>query len=78
MARPPRLGAPAFRLKLGDMVAGIAATRRLDRVLVYGLYCGRFRRGIWYRLPTRAAAALGRVTAGLEPLHVTGRVPRSC
>lgn len=77
-ALAPRLGAPAFRLKLGDMVAGIAATRRLDRVLVYGLYCGRFRRGIWYRLPTRAAVTLRRVTAGLAPLRVTGRVPRSC
>lgn len=77
-APAPRLGATAFRLKLGDMVAGLAATRRLDRVLVYGLYCGRFRRGLWYRLPRRAAAALRRVTFGLEPVRVTRRVPPSC
>jgi hypothetical protein len=77
-APAPVRRAPAFRLKLDDMVAGVVATRRLDRVLVYGLNCGRFERGVWYRLPPRAAGALRRVTAGLVPQRVPRRIPRSC
>jgi hypothetical protein len=77
-APAPRIGSAAFRLKLNASVAGIAATRRLDRVLVYGLNCGRFQRGVWYRLPRPAASAIRRVTAGLKPLHVSRQVPPSC
>ncbi len=78
-APAPARGAPAFRLKLGTSIVGVAATRRLDRVLVYGLNCGRFERGVWYRLPRRAASALRRVTVGLVPQRVRGafRVPAS-
>jgi hypothetical protein len=76
-AAPPP-GASAFRLKLKGEIVGLAATHRLDRVLVYGLNCGRFRRGVWYRLPDRAAMGLRRLTAGLVPQRVPRRIPRSC
>jgi hypothetical protein len=74
---PPKR-APTFRLKLEGAVVGVASTTRLDRVLVYGLNCGRFKRAIWYRLPDRAAMALRRVTFGLVPLRGPGRIPPSC
>jgi hypothetical protein len=76
--RAPRRGAPAFRLQIDGSVAGLVATARLDRALVYGLNCGRFHRGDWYSLPARAALELRRLTAGLVPLRVTRFVPRSC
>jgi hypothetical protein len=77
-APAPSSRAPAFRLRLDGAIVGVAATRRLDRVLVYGLYCERFERGVWYALPRRPAAALRRVTAGLAAQRVPRRIPRSC
>jgi hypothetical protein len=77
-AAAPSSTAIAFRLRLNENIVGVAATKRLDRVLVYGVYCGRFERGVWYVLPRRAAAALRRVTAGLVPQHVPRRIPPSC
>ena len=74
----PSTRAPAFTLKLGGSIIGVAATRRLDRVLVYGIYCERFERGVWYRLPNRAAMGLRRLTAGLVAQRVPRRLPRSC
>ena len=78
VAAEARVGAPAFELRLSSLVLGLAATARLDRVLVYGIYCERFRRGVWYRLPARAAQELRRVTTELRPLRFRGIVPRSC
>jgi len=78
VAAKPRVGAPAFELRLGSLVLGLAATARLDRVLVYGIYCERFHRGVWYRLPARSAQELRRVTTELRPLRFRGIVPRSC
>jgi hypothetical protein len=78
VADPPRAGARAFELRVDGAVAGIAASSQLDRALVYGLNCSRFRRGIWYRLPRRAAAELRLLTAHFRSFRVTGVVPRSC
>ena len=74
----PSRRAPAFTVKLTGRLIGVVAGRRLDRVLVYGVYCGRFRRGAWYRLPERAAMGVRRLTAGLVPQRVRRLVPRSC
>ena len=76
----PRVGAPAFEIRFGDgWPAGLVGSRKLDRALVYGLNCGRFRRGRWYRLPARAAREVRRLSAPLTPLPVTQRAPpRSC
>jgi len=42
----PALGAPAFEIRFRDGgKAGMVGSARLDRSLVYGLNCGRFRRG---------------------------------
>ena len=78
VAAKPRVGALAFELRLGSLVLGLAATARLDRALVYGIYCERFHRGVWYRLPARSAQELRRVTTELRPLRFRGVVPRSC
>jgi len=78
VAAKPRVGAPAFELRLGSLVLGLAATARLDRALVYGIYCERFHRGVWYRLPARSAQELRRVTTELRPLRFRGVAPRSC
>ena len=76
----PRLGAPAFEIRFRNgSAAGIVASAKLDRALVYGLNCGRFRRGRWYRLPARATLEVRRLSAQLVPLRVTRRPPpRSC
>jgi hypothetical protein len=76
----PRLGAPTFEIRFRDgSKAGMVASAMLDRALVYGLNCGRFRRGRWYRLPARAALEVRRLSAPLTPLRVTRRAPpRSC
>jgi hypothetical protein len=80
IAYPPRRGAPAFELRdRSGHPTGIVGGTRLDRTLVYGLNCGRFRRGIWYHLPTPAVLEVRRLTARLEPLRVNPKsVPRSC
>jgi hypothetical protein len=70
-----RLGAPAFQLRFANgYVTGIVASTQLDRFLSYGVYLGRFRRGVWYRVPARLAAELQKLTAELEPLRVTPRL----
>jgi hypothetical protein len=72
----PRLGAPAFEIRFEDgWPAGLVGSAKLDRSLVYGLNCGRFRRGRWYRLPARAAREVRRLSAQLTPLRVTRRPP---
>ena len=80
VVRAPRLGAPAFEVRFRDGgVAALVASAKLDRTRVYGLNCGRFRRGRWYRLSPRAALAVRNLSAGLGPLHVPrGPAPRSC
>jgi hypothetical protein len=78
VANNARVGAPAFELRVGTLVLGLAATGRFDRALVYGIYCERFRRGVWYRLPPRAAQELQAVATRLKPTRFTGFVPRSC
>jgi hypothetical protein len=71
-APTPRVGSPVFQLRFRDGPAGAIITARAIRV--HGLNCGRFRRGLWYRLPVR----LRGLTAGLEPRRLTASVPRSC
>jgi hypothetical protein len=68
----PRLGAPAFELRFTNgYVTGIAASARLDRFLSYGVNLDQFKRGVWYRVPTRLASELRKLTAGMKPLRVT-------
>ncbi len=72
VARPPRMGAPMFEVRFRNgYVTGIVAHPRLDRFLSYGVHLRHFRHGAWYRLPTEASLELRRLTAPLEPLHVT-------
>ena len=71
-APTPRVGSPIFQLRFKDGPAGaiISATA----IRVHGLFCGRFQRGRWYRLP----GSLRGLTAGLKPKRLRGSVPPSC
>jgi hypothetical protein len=78
-AHPVRPGARAFQLRFGhDYVSGIVGSPRLDRFRAYGVNCGRFQRGRWYRVPKRAVAEIQRLTKGLGPSKVSRIPPRSC
>jgi hypothetical protein len=69
---PPPLGVPYYELRFRNGYAtGIVATSRLDRFLSYGVNLGQFARGRWYRVPTRAAVELRRLSGSLEPLRLT-------
>ena len=73
-----RLGAPGYVLRFRNGYAtGIVAGAKLGRFQSYGVICGRFQRGRWYRVPPRAALALRRLTADLRPAPVP-RPPHSC
>jgi hypothetical protein len=73
-----RLGTPGYVLRFRNGYAtGIVAGAKLDRFQSYGVICGRFERGRWYRVPPRAALALRRLTADLRPARVP-RPPHSC
>jgi hypothetical protein len=79
VAHAPRANTPALALRFRNgYAAGLVGGTRLDRALVYGLNCGRFRRGTWYRLPARAARGVRELAASVTPLRVTASVPRSC
>lgn len=70
--RTPALGTPFYELRFPNGYAtGIVATQRLDRFLSYGVYLGRFSRGVWYAVPPRLAEELRRLTADLRPLRLT-------
>ena len=72
------LGSPGFVLRFRNGYAtGIVAGAKLGRFQSYGVICGRFQRGRWYRLPPHAALALRRLTADLRPMRVP-RPPHSC
>jgi hypothetical protein len=72
IAGAPRLGAPMLRLKFDNgYVTGIVASAALDRFLSYGVNLGRLHRGIWYRVPTVAAAELRALAVRLRPLRLT-------
>jgi hypothetical protein len=78
--RAPRvaLGSPGFVLRFRNGYAtGVVAGAELGRFQSYGVICGRFTRGRWYRVPPRVAFALRRVTADLRPMRVP-RPPHSC
>jgi hypothetical protein len=71
-ARGPKVGVPYFELRFrSGYVTGIAATRRLNRFLSYGVNTGKFARGDWFRVPPRASHGLERLTTGLKPLRLT-------
>src|SRR2546421_4083311 len=73
-----RLGTPGFELRFRNGYAsGMVASTKLDRFRSYGVVCGRFERGKWYRFPVCAAVALKRLTARLQPLRVAAPPP-SC
>lgn len=71
-APTPPVGSPIFQLRFRDGPAGAIISARAIRV--HGLFCGRFQRGKWYRLP----ASLRGVTARLKPKRLRAFVPRSC
>jgi hypothetical protein len=79
-ARAPRRSARAYALRFTDDgdPAGLVGGMRLDRALVYGLNCGKFKRGQWYRLPNRARQAVDRLATTLQPMRVPRQLPRSC
>jgi hypothetical protein len=73
-----RVGAPGFVLRYRNGYAtGIVAGAKLGRFQSYGVICGRFQRGRWYRVPARASLALRKATAQLRPARVPPP-PRSC
>jgi hypothetical protein len=72
LAPTPPVGSPIFQLRFRDGPAGAIISARAIRV--HGLFCGRFRRGKWYRLP----ASLRGLTAGLKPKRLKVSVPPSC
>jgi hypothetical protein len=73
-----RLGSPGYVLRFRNGYAtGIVAGAKLGRFQSYGVICGRFQRGRWYRVPPGAALALRRLTADLRPARVP-RPPHSC
>ena len=78
-AAKPRLGSAVFRLKLpnGGGIGTIGGAG-LDRIRIHGLVCGRFRRGVWYRLPAGVSREARRLTRMMRPLRLGPRVPRSC
>jgi hypothetical protein len=66
------MGARAFELRFPNGYAtGIVAGAKLDRFLSYGVNLGRFRRGVWYRIPRVLSAELRRLAAPLRPLRVS-------
>ena len=68
----PALGAPYYELRFRNgYVTGIVAGARSDRFLSYGVHLERFAADRWYAVPPRLSRELGRLTAGLRPLHVT-------
>ena len=71
-APTPPVGSPIFQLRFRDGPAG--AIISASAIRVHGLFCGRFQRGKWYRLP----ASVRGVTAGLKPKRLRAFVPRSC
>jgi hypothetical protein len=76
----PRVGAPSFairRVSDGNLI-GVVSGRRLDRFRANGIYCGRFHRGVWYRLPARVTRELRKLTAQLVPAKLSATIPRSC
>jgi hypothetical protein len=74
-----RPGAPVLQLRYRDgYVPGLVGGARLGRFRSHGVFCGRFHRGGWYRVPAALARDLRRAAHGLTPLRLSGRVPPSC
>jgi hypothetical protein len=71
-ATTPRIGSALFQLRFENGPAGVVLNQTAFRV--HGLNCGRFRRGVWYRLPVE----LRGLAAGLAPKRLRSTVPRSC
>jgi hypothetical protein len=74
-----RRGAPILELRYRNgYVPGLVGGSRLDRFRSHGVFCGRFRRGIWYRVPPELARDLRRATRHLTRLPFSSSAPRSC
>jgi hypothetical protein len=70
--REPALRTPYYELRLRNgYVAGIVATRRLDRFLTYGIHDERFIRDTWYAVPRGMSIELRRLTDALRPLRLS-------
>jgi len=68
----PRLRTAYYELRFRNgYVTGIAATRRLDRFLSYGVNLERFARYNWYRVPPEVSREFRRLSLGLRPLRLT-------
>jgi len=75
----PKRGAAALQLRFDNgYVAGLIGGRRFDRFYSFGVFCGRFVTGSWYRMPASSSLELRRLAAGHRPLRVPARMPRSC
>jgi hypothetical protein len=55
-------------------VTGIAAGKRYDRFLSYGVNLGHFRARNWYSIPWKVARAIARLAAELRPKPLPGDV----
>jgi hypothetical protein len=74
----PAAGAGSFAIRFRDgSVVGVAS-RRLDGFRANGINCGRFHRGVWYRLPARITKELQALTSQLRPAKLSASIPRSC
>jgi hypothetical protein len=77
--QPLRRGAPVLQLRYRDgYVPGLLGRDGLDRFRSHGVICGRFVRGVWYRVPAPLARDLRMAAVRLNPLRFSGSVPRSC
>jgi hypothetical protein len=71
-ARPPRIGAPYFKLMFSNgYVTGIAASTTLDRFRTGGVDTAQFGPDSWYRIPPGLARSLRTLATRLRPLRVT-------
>ena len=74
-----RRGAPVLQLRYRNgYVPGLVGGRKLDRFRSHGVFCGRFVRGAWYRVPAALARDLRAAATRLRRLRFTGSVPHSC
>jgi hypothetical protein len=75
----PAAGTGSFAIRFRDgSLVGVVATHRLDRFRANGINCGRFHRGIWYRLPARITKELQALTSQLRPAKLSASIRRSC
>lgn len=78
MVAKPRLGSRTFAIRTIDGGLIGVVGHDLQRFRANGINCGRFKRGVWYRLPSSLTTALRTFTTGLRPAELRATIPRSC